>query len=119
MNKINQSTKTRKIRCCQVLLCLAPDVEVGMNQHHHGAYSSAALKQEDPAPVKEKEHGEAELHRVPKGADVVDPVVQALPHAVLYIERGKRNLSSVVQRAQSINQPNLTFFRSMRIIDQS
>ena len=83
MNKINQSTKTRKIRCWQVLLCLAPDVEVGMNQHHHGAYSSAALKQEDPAPVKEKEHGEAELHRVPKGADVVDPVVQALPHAVL------------------------------------
>jgi hypothetical protein len=67
------------------LLCLAPNVEVGMDKHHDGADGAARLEEQDPRAVEEEEHGEAELHAVPKRADVVDPVVQRLPQPVLHI----------------------------------
>ncbi len=66
------------------LLCLAPDVEVGVYEHHDGADGAARLEEQDPRAVEEEEHGEAELHAVPEGADVVDPVVQRLPQPVLH-----------------------------------
>jgi hypothetical protein len=67
----------------QYLLCLAPDVEVGVYEHHDSPDGAARLEEQDPRAVKEEEHGEAELHAVPKRADVVDPVVQRLPQPVL------------------------------------
>jgi hypothetical protein len=61
------------------LLGLAPNVEVGVYEHHDGTDGAARLEEQDPRAVEEEEHGEAELHAVPERADVVDPVVQGLP----------------------------------------
>ncbi len=55
-----------------------------MDEHHDGADGAARLEEQDPRAVEEEEHGEAELHAVPEGADVVDPVVQRLPQPVLH-----------------------------------
>jgi hypothetical protein len=66
------------------LLCLAPDVEVGVDEHHDGADGAAGLEEQDPRAIEEEEHGEAELHAVPERADVVDPVVQRFPQPVLH-----------------------------------
>ncbi len=46
-----------------------------MDEHHDGPDGTAGLEEQDPRAVEEEEHGEAELHAVPVGADVVDPVV--------------------------------------------
>ena len=55
---------------------LAPDVEVGVDEHHAGSDGAAALKKQDPASVEEKEDSEAELDSVPRAPDVVHPVIQ-------------------------------------------
>jgi hypothetical protein len=69
----------------QYLLCLAPDVEVGVYEHHDGPDGAARLEEQDPRAVEEEKHGEAELNAVPERADVVDPVVQRFPQPVLHI----------------------------------
>ena len=78
--------------CCPSLyksrpavLCLTPDVEVGVDEHHAGSDGAAALKKQDPASVEEKEDSEAELDSVPRAPDVVHPVIQTLPEPVLAV----------------------------------
>ena len=68
-----------------------------MDEHHDGADGAARLEHQDPAAVEEEEDGEAELDGVAKGADVVDPVVQRLPQAVL---PSHRKLRKFVQNAR-------------------
>ena len=63
-------------------LRLHPDVEVGMNTHHHRPDRPSSLKQHDPHAVAKEEDSEEELYRVPRRLDVVDVIVQSLPHSV-------------------------------------
>ena len=60
-------------------LGLAPDVEVGVDEHHDGPDRAAALEDQDPAAVEEEEDCEAELDGVAERPDVVDTVVEGLP----------------------------------------
>ena len=67
------------------LLCLTPDVEVGVDEHHAGSDSTTALEYQNPATVKEEKDSKEELDQVAKSPDIVDPVVQALPQPVLTV----------------------------------
>ena len=48
------------------VLRLAPDVEVGVDQHHAGPDGAPALEYQDPATVEEEEDSEEELDSVAK-----------------------------------------------------
>ena len=59
--------------CCPSLyksrpavLCLTPDVEVSVDEHHAGADGSSALEYQDPPTVEEEEDSEEELDSVTK-----------------------------------------------------
>ena len=58
------------------VFCLAPDVEVGVDEHHDGPDGAATLEEQDPATVEEEEDGKAELDGVAKSSDVVNTVVK-------------------------------------------
>ena len=58
------------------VFCLAPDVEVGVDEHHDGPDGAATLEEQDPAAVEEEEDGKAELDGVAKSSDVVNTVVK-------------------------------------------
>jgi len=63
-------------------LRLHPDVEVRVNTHHHCPNRPSSLKQHDPHAVAKQEYPEEELYRVPRRLDVVDVIVQSLPHCI-------------------------------------
>ena len=48
---------------------LAPDVEVGVDEHHDGPDGATALEDKDPATVEEEEYSKAELHSIPEGLE--------------------------------------------------
>ena len=58
------------------ILGLAPDVEVGVDEHHDGPDGAAAFKEEDPATVEEEEDGKAKFNSVAKSSYVVHAVVK-------------------------------------------
>ena len=58
------------------VLGLAPDVEVGVDEHHDGPDGAAALKEEDPTTVEEEEDGKAKFDSVAKSSYVVHTVVK-------------------------------------------
>ena len=51
-------------KCRPAVLCLAPDVEVGVDEHHAGSDGSPTLKYQDPTAVEEEEDSKEELDRV-------------------------------------------------------
>lgn len=61
---------------------VAPDVEVGVDAHHHGPDGAAALEDQDPRAVEEEEDAETEFDGVAERSDVVDVIVQAFPERV-------------------------------------
>jgi hypothetical protein len=60
-------------------LGVAPDVEVGVDAHHHSSDGAAAFEEQNPGAVEEEEDAEAELDGVAESSDVVDVVVELLP----------------------------------------
>ena len=58
------------------VLRLAPDVEVGVDEHHDGPDGATTLKEQDPTTVEEEEDGKAELNSVAKSSNVVHAVVK-------------------------------------------
>ena len=78
--------------CCPSLyksrpavLCLTPDVEISVDEHHAGSDSTTALKYQNPASVKEEKDSKEELDQVAESPDIVNPVVQTLPQPVLTV----------------------------------
>lgn len=55
---------------------LAPDVEVGVDQHHDGSDGAATFKEQNPAAVEKEEDRKTEFDRVAKGSDVVHAVIK-------------------------------------------
>ena len=58
------------------VLRLAPDVEVGVDQHHDGSDGAATFKEQYPAAVEKEEDRKTEFDRVAKGSDVVHAVIK-------------------------------------------
>ena len=58
------------------VLRLAPDVEVGVDQHHDGSDGAATFKEQNPAAVEKEEDRKTEFDRVAKGSDVVHAVIK-------------------------------------------
>merc|ERR1719430_1079140 len=69
--------------CTPTILCLAPDVEIGVDKHHDSSDSATTLKHQDPTTIEEEEDSKAELNGVPKSTNIVDAVIKRLPKTVL------------------------------------
>ena len=60
------------------LLCLTPDVEVSMDEHHAGSDGSAALEYQDPTTIEEEEDSEEELDSVTEGPGYNEKLLKIL-----------------------------------------
>ncbi len=54
----------------------SPYVTISVDQHHDGPDGAPGLEDEDPTPVEEEEHSEAELHGAARRLHVVDGVIK-------------------------------------------
>ena len=61
---------------------LAPNVAVGVDQHHHCPNQPTRLKEQYPSPVEKEEDGAEKFDSVAAGLDEVDGVVKLLPGAL-------------------------------------
>ena len=71
-------------------LGLAPDVAVGVDEHHEGPDRPARLEEENPSAVEEEEDGETKLHTVAHSLHVVNGVVKRLPGSLLEERTARR-----------------------------
>lgn len=62
------------------LFGLQIDVIVGVYDHHHGTNQSTGLEDEYEGAVEEETNAKEELDRVAHRPNVVDVIVQLLPH---------------------------------------
>ena len=54
------------------LLCLTPDVEISMDEHHAGSDGSTTLEYQDPAAIEEEEDSKEELNSVTDSPEMIE-----------------------------------------------